>query len=102
MKFHKFHGTEQNKSFSQIMCRIIYPMWQFQVISTNLSVNISFNGLRQNLLNLVSSPSLIWYWKKLPVNSLYIAYLKVGNVQWIISSQKQTNDNSFNDIRTYQ
>ena len=29
-------------------------------------------------------------------------YLKVGNVQLIISSQKQTIDNSFNDIRTYQ
>ena len=27
MKSHRFHGTEQNKSFfSQIMCRIIYPM----------------------------------------------------------------------------
>ena len=49
------------KVFPQIMSRIIYPMLQFQVISTNLPVNIYFNGLRQNLLNLVSSPILIWY-----------------------------------------
>ena len=28
-----------------------------------MSVNISLNSLRQNLLNLVSSPTLIWYLK---------------------------------------
>ena len=38
-------------------------MQQFQIIPTNLSVNISINSLRQNLLNLVSSPTLIWYLK---------------------------------------
>ena len=42
MKFHKFHGTEQNNMYSsQIMCRIIYPTWQFHVILANLSINIS-------------------------------------------------------------
>ena len=42
MKFHKFHGFEQNNMYSpQIMCRIIYPTWQFHVILANLSINIS-------------------------------------------------------------
>lgn len=84
------------KVFPQIMSRIVYPMLQFQVISTNLPVNIYFNGLRQNLLNLVSSSTLIWYWKCTLKYAMYNELFPLKNRQLttVLMISEHTNNKS--------
>ena len=65
MKFHQFYGTEQNKIFVFRLCEESYiPCHNHFWSHSHKSVSKYFiNDLRKNSLNLVSSTTLVCYWR---------------------------------------